>query len=308
MNVTELKRLWRGFWQLADPKIWIASTVPMLVGASLSYSVTGRFDFPWFILSLMGICLIEIGKNSINEYIDYRSGVDRNIAPENRTPFSGGKKTIVQGKLTLKEVMYISLGTFALACGVGLLIMTFKEPRVLWVGLLGILISIFYSVPPMKLAYRGLGEFAVGFTFGPLITLGIYLVMSGRFDFKVMIVGLPLGFLIANVLWINQYPDYEADMKGNKKNWVVRLGKEKGILIYGLLFILAYASFILVAALYRNLVWLIGWASIPMALRSVKIARKEFNNIPQLIKANASTIGIYQITGLVMIIASLLTR
>ena len=69
----------------------------------------------------------------------------------------------------------------------------------------------------MKLAYRGLGEFAVGFTFGPLITLGIYLVMSGRFDFKVMIVGLPLGFLIANVLWINQYPDYEADMKGNKK-------------------------------------------------------------------------------------------
>ena len=60
--------------------------------------------------------------------------------------------------------------------------------------------------------------------------------MSGRFDFKVMIVGLPLGFLIANVLWINQYPDYEADMKGNK-NWVVRLGKEKGILVYGLLFI-----------------------------------------------------------------------
>ena len=71
MNVTELKRLWRGFWQLADPKIWIASTVPMLVGASLSYSVTGRFDFPWFILSLMGIYLIEIGK-TINEYIDYK--------------------------------------------------------------------------------------------------------------------------------------------------------------------------------------------------------------------------------------------
>jgi 1,4-dihydroxy-2-naphthoate octaprenyltransferase len=97
-------------------------------------------------------------------------------------------------------------------------------------------------------------------------------------------------------------------MKGNKKNWVVRLGKEKGILVYGLLFILAYASFILVAALYRNIIWLIGWISIPLAFRSVKIARKEFNNIPKLIKANAGTIGIYQITGLVMIIASLLTK
>ena len=45
MEIAELKRLWGGFWQLADPKIWIASTVPMLVGASLSYSVTGGFDF-----------------------------------------------------------------------------------------------------------------------------------------------------------------------------------------------------------------------------------------------------------------------
>ena len=92
MEIAELKRLWGGFWQLADPKIWIASTVPMLVGASLSYSVTGGFDFLWFILSLMGIYLIEIGKNAINEYIDYKTGVDRNIAPENRTPFSGGKR------------------------------------------------------------------------------------------------------------------------------------------------------------------------------------------------------------------------
>ncbi|HZJ57738.1 MAG TPA: prenyltransferase [Clostridia bacterium] len=308
MDTIKIKRLWSGFWQLADPKIWIASTIPMLVGASLSYSVTGKFDPLWFVLSLMGIYSIEIGKNSINEYIDYRSGVDLNIAPENRTPFSGGKKTVVQGRLTLKEVLLITLGTFAFACGIGLLIVAFREPGVLWVGLLGVLVSIFYSVPPLKFAYRGLGEFAVGFTFGPLITLGIYLVMSGTFDFKVMVAGLPLGFLIANVLWINQYPDYEVDLKGNKRNWVVRLGKKRGILIYALLFILAYASFIPVAVLYKNPVWLIGWISIPLAAKSTLIAGKEFNNIPKLIRANAFTIFIYQVTGLAMIVASLVMK
>lgn len=308
MYNVEVKRLWKGFWQIADPKIWVASTIPMLVGAALSYGITGRFSLPWFLLSLVGIYFIEIGKNSSNEYVDYKTGVDRNIAPENRTPFSGGKKTIVQGKLSLDEVLYIAIGTFLIACGIGLIIVIFREPKILWVGILGVFISIFYSVPPFKFAYTGLGEFAVGLTFGPLVTLGMYMVMSGSFDYRVMIVGLPIGFLISNVLWINQYPDYEADKEGNKKNWVVRMGKEKGIVVYGLLFLLAYLSLIAISILYRNPFWLLGWLSIPLAIKSVRIAREEFNNIPKLVKANANTVIIYQLTGLTLVIASLLAR
>ena len=308
MYNVEVKRLWKGFWQIADPKIWVASTIPMLVGAALSYGITGRFSLPWFLLSLVGIYFIEIGKNSSNEYVDYKTGVDRNIAPENRTPFSGGKKTIVQGKLSLDEVLYIAIGTFLIACGIGLIIVIFREPKILWVGILGVFISIFYSVPPFKFAYTGLGEFAVGLTFGPLVTLGMYMVMSGSFDYRVMVVGLPIGFLISNVLWINQYPDYEADKEGNKKNWVVRMGKEKGIVVYGLLFLLAYLSLIAISILYRNPFWLLGWLSIPLAIKSVRIAREEFNNIPKLVKANANTVIIYQLTGLTLVIASLLAR
>lgn len=308
MEKVEMNRLWKGFWQLADPKIWVASTIPMLIATSLAYGITGKFNLLWFIVSLVGIYLIEIGKNSSNEYVDYKTGVDINIAPEKRTPFSGGKKTIVQGKLTLDEVKYIAIGTFLLACGIGLMIVLFREPGVLWIGILGILISIFYSVPPFKFAYSGLGEFAVGFTFGPLITLGMYMVMTGTFDYKVMVVGLPVGFLISNVLWINQYPDYEADKAGNKKNWVVRLGKEKGLKIYALLFGLAYVSFILVAILYKSPFWLLGWVSAPLAVKSIGIARREFDNIPKLMQANAFTVVIYQVTGLAMIIAAILAR
>lgn len=306
MNKVEVKRLWKGFWQVADPRSWIASTIPMFVGAALAYGTRGRFSLPWFLLSLVGIYLIETGKNASNEYVDYKTGVDRNIAPENRTPFSGGKKTIVQGKLSLNEVLCIAIITFLIACGIGLIIVLFREPSILWVGLLGVFISIFYSVPPFKFAYTGLGEFAVGFTFGPLVTLGMYMVMAQEFDYRVMIVGLPIGFLIANVLWINQYPDYEADKQGNKRNWVVRLGKEKGIKVYIILFVLAYISLILVSAIYRNPFWLLGCVSIPLAVKSVKIAQREFNNIPKLVQANATTLLIYQLTGLAMMIASLL--
>lgn len=298
---------WKGFWQLADPKIWIASTIPMLVGAALAYGLEGKFHLLWFAISLIGIYFIEIGKNAINEYIDYESGVDLNVAMDKRTPFSGGKKTIIQGKLSLEQVKHITILTFLLAAIVGLIIVFFREPRVLWIGILGMGLSIFYSLPPFKFAYFGLGEIAVGLTFGPLILLGMYVVMGGSFDYRVVMAGLPLGFLITNVLWINQYPDYEADKEGNKKNWLVRMGKEKGLKIYVLLFALAYISFIPLSLVYGNPLWLMGWGSIPLAIKAVGISRREYDNIPKLVVANGYTVMIYQISGLFMIIAGIMT-
>src|SRR5690554_2582385 len=86
-------RLWVGFWQLADPKIWIASTVPLFVASALAYKHTGQINVWWLLVSLAAVYLIEIGKNAVNEVVDYDSCVDSSITPDHRTPFSGGKKT-----------------------------------------------------------------------------------------------------------------------------------------------------------------------------------------------------------------------
>ncbi|ADD03365.1 MULTISPECIES: prenyltransferase [Thermoanaerobacter] len=306
MNKSEFWRIWRGFWQLADPKIWVASTVPMFVAASYAYRKTGKFDFLWFFISVIGIYLIEIGKNAVNEFIDYKSGVDTFVTPDKRTPFSGGKKTIVEGKLTVKETIIIAVLTMLGACLIGLIIVIFREPLVLIIGLLGILISIFYSLPPFKFSYIGLGEVAVGVTFGPLIMTGMYLVLTHHISRDILLLSLPIGFLITNVLWINQYPDYEADLKGHKYNLLVRIGKEKGVIVYAVLYGAAYLSFIVIAIVTKNILWLLSFVTLPLAVQSVKIAREYYDNIPRLIKANANTVKIYQITGFSMIIAALL--
>lgn len=308
MKETEIKRLWRGFWQIADPKIWIASTVPMAVGGALAYGITGKFSVYWFIVSLVGIYLIEIGKNAVNEVVDYKSGVDRYVSPEKRTPFSGGKKSIIDGKLTVFEAGVVALLTMGAACLIGFYIILFKEFSVFWIGITGVLISVFYSIPPFKLAYRGLGEVTVGITFGPLILCGIYLVMTGSIDLRAIVVSIPIGLLIANVLWINQYPDYEADLQGGKMNWVVRLGKKKALKIYKLLFILAYAFFPLISIILRNWSWLLGFSTAPLALQAVKTAQIYYNDIPRLIKANARTVQVYMLTGVIMVIAALMSR
>ena len=301
-----MKRIWKGFWQLADPKIWIASTVPMLVGGALAYRQVDRFEWRWFIISLIGIYLIEIGKNAVNEFIDYASGVDRYVETDKRTPFSGGKKTIVDGMLTVIETKVIAVMTMLFACIIGLYIVLYREPSILWVGLIGVLFSMFYSLPPFKFSYRGMGEVIVGTTFGPLIVTGIYIVMTNSFNLIAPIIGLPIGALIAYVLWLNQYPDYEADAKGSKNNWVVKLGKKRGVKIYASLFCLAYLLIIIIAIISNHIYWLLGLLSLPLAVRAVKVAREYYDDIPKLIEANAKTVVVYLITGVAMAIAALI--
>ena len=101
---------------------------------------------------------------------------------------------------------------------------------------------------------------------------------------------------------------YEADLKGHKYNLLVRIGKEKGVIVYAALYGAAYLSFIVIAIVTKNFLWLLSFVTLPLAVQSVKIARKYYDNIPKLIKANANTVKIYQITGISMIIASLLLR
>lgn len=301
-----MSRFWKGFWQLADPKIWIASTIPMLVGATFAYVNEKSFNFLWFLLALIGVYLIEIGKNAVNEVVDYITGADRFVTQDKRTPFSGGKKTIVDGVLTLEEAKWIGIVTIFLACIIGIIIALYWEIKVLSIGVLGVFFAVFYILPPLKLAYRGLGEFAVGFTFGILVTLGMYVTMTHNINWEVVLISLPLSFLITNILWINQFPDYEADMKANKRNWVVRLGKEKSVGVYAMLFAFSYISFILISIILKNYFFLLGFITLPLTISAVKNAKKHYNDIQRLILSNAKTVQIYILTGISMIIAIIL--
>ncbi|WP_020615464.1 prenyltransferase [Paenibacillus daejeonensis] len=303
---TTLRRRWRGFWQLADPKIWIASTVPLLIATALAYADTGSLPVGWIVAALVGIYLIEIGKNAVNEFIDYYTGVDRYVTADRRTPFSGGKKTIIDGRLTLGETALIALVTLAAAFIVGVLIAWFREPHVFWIGMIGGVLAVAYSLPPFKLNYNGLGEFAVGLAFGPLLLSGMYVMLTGRLDLKVVLIGVPIAFLVMAILWINQYPDYEADIRGGKRNGLVRIGKRPGLFVFGGLFVCTYLSLPVLAWLTGNLYWLLGLVTIPLAWRTVRSAVRHLDDLPRFLAANAGTIQLYQLMGLTMLAAALL--
>lgn len=299
----------KGLIQVADPKIWVASVIPLAAGASLAWCFgthTKPLSWIWFTLAVIGVFLVEIAKNALNELIDYQSGADPGIDEEHRTPFSGGKKSVVDGRLDLTQCAYIAFVCFALAAVIGIALVLFVEVKVFWIGLAGFVLAIMYSLPPFKLCYRGFGEIAVGLAFGPIVVLGVYVLFEGRFDWLALLVSVPIAFLIADVLVINQFPDYEVDKRCNKKNWVVRLGKERSVWLFAALLTLAYIAQIGIAVYAENFIWLLPLLTMPIAVKAVKNCRENHNNIRLLIASNAAMVRIYQLFGISFVVCALL--
>jgi 1,4-dihydroxy-2-naphthoate octaprenyltransferase len=216
-------KTWQGIWRLIDPKITMASAASMLLGAALAFR-RGPIAWGWLVMTVLGIFCIEAAKNASGEIFDWDSGDDQAVAEEDRTPFSGGKRVLVDRLLTRRQTWMVALGGYLLGAACGLAIVIGREPRVLAVGIVGVAMAFFYHAPPLKLSYRGLGELAVALTYGPLVCAGTYLVQRHQLPLDVVLASLPLALAIACFLWICEFPDRRADEKSGKRTWVVRLG------------------------------------------------------------------------------------
>lgn len=279
--------------------------VPFLLGTCIAAGSGFQIHWRYTLLAILVIILVEIGKNGVNEYYDYKSGADLYVAPTDRTQFSGGKKVIVDGVFTLRQVGWISVFCLFAAIVFGLPILVYSH-QIIWFGIAGLGLSIAYSMPPFQLSYRGFGEITVGVTFGPIIVIGAYFLQAKRIDFAPILLSIPLAFLIANVLWINEIPDVEADRKAGKMNLVAKCGRSEAFDGYRVLFILAYLSVIACAILLRNPIYLTAMITLLIALRAVRIARENMLNTQKLVAANGLTILNYLATGIILSIASLI--
>lgn len=200
----------------------------------------GPLSIPWLGLSVLGIFALEAAKNASGEVFDFDTGADLGVAEEDRSPFSGGKRVLVDDLLTRRQTWVVSLAAYATGIAAGVTILLLREPRVLGVGLVGVALAFFYHAPPFKLSYRGFGELAVGICYGPLICGGTYLVQRGTIQLDIVLLSIPLGMLIGAFLWINEFPDFRADAAAGKRNLVVRLGRRAASFAYAGVMLLAF--------------------------------------------------------------------
>jgi 1,4-dihydroxy-2-naphthoate polyprenyltransferase len=223
-----------GVWRLSDPKISLASIASMTLAAGAARHA-GDVSVTWLAITVLGILAIEVAKNASGEVVDWDTGADAAIRPEERTPFSGGKRVIVDGFLTRAQTVRVALVAYAIGIAIGVVIATLREPRVWLFGIVGVACAFFYHAAPLRLSYRGLGEAAVAFCYGPLVACGTYLVQHHRVDGLVVPLSILLGLLIAAFLWVNEFPDARADALAGKRTLVVRMGKERAARVFAAL-------------------------------------------------------------------------
>lgn len=259
---------WRGFWRLADPKVSLASFAGMFMAACFAAADT-HLQIAWLAVTALGIFCVEIAKNASGEVVDFDSGTDLNIVNADRSPFSGGKRVLVDELLTRRQTWQLAIIFFSAAIAIGLTIAHLREPKVLAIGAIGMGLAWFYHGGTLKLSYRGLGEIAVFLAYGPLTVCGTYLVQAGHVTGPLIHLSMILGLLVAAFLWINQFPDYLADLAANKKNLVVRMGRNSAAQCYVVIVATAYLWLLFVAYTYPaapGILW--GLSGLPLGVFS----------------------------------------
>jgi len=279
-----------------------ATVVPILLGAAVASRYV-TIDWFYFTLTMLGGFFLHIGTNTSNDYFDHTSGTDE--ANYNyMVPFSGGSRSIQMGLISAKGMLNLSIITFALSALIGIPLIMKAGINILYLGFIGFLSGLFYTAPPFRFASRkGMGEFLIGLNFGPLMVAGSYLVQTGgdmTQIYDATLAGIPIGLLVAAIVYVNQFPDHDGDKATGKNNLVVVFGPEKARVGYVFLVI---GSFISIIALTLTkpesfpMLSLISLITSFYSIYTIKTLYKYYDN-RLLQPANAGTIGLHFLTGL----------
>ncbi len=221
--------------RLSRPEFHTVGLFPLLLGAVAGFRVSGNFEPMALLLALLATMFIMLVTYWTGEVYDYE--VDELSARLEKNRFSGGtlvlQSTGLPRQQVLKAALMVAAVTFLV--GVGLSWGMGYGPSLFLAGMLGAMMGFFYSTPPFRWAYRGLGEIFIAIAYGWLpVAVGYYLHARIWDLSAVLTFGTPVAISIFMVILINEFPDYPADRQVAKRNLVVRLGREGAAKLYAM--------------------------------------------------------------------------
>jgi 1,4-dihydroxy-2-naphthoate octaprenyltransferase len=223
------------------PRVFTATYVPMALAGVIALQ-DGVFRPIPFILALLGVLLLQTGANFINEYFDFKRGVDDNKE-------AGQGLTLKKQELTPNEVLAGAIVTIIGGSLIGLYLLS-QSGNLLWlIGIGGVLVAVTYTAGPFPLAYNGLGEVAVAIFMGPAIVVGAYYVMDTRIDWHLVWASLPIALMVAAILHANNIRDLKSDAQVNKRTLAVIFGRKVANHEYAFLTLGAYVILVILVIL-----------------------------------------------------------
>jgi 1,4-dihydroxy-2-naphthoate polyprenyltransferase len=275
------KRLWLVFSLVRYRFFLYAGLLPYLLGAAWAYAVAGAFDAAVFWSGLGGVVLAVVGVESFNEYFDSQMGTDRVFNPDDLPPMSSW-------------AMWLGIAAFAGALAVGIYLTYRGGWPILAFAILGGLAAIFYVAPPIRWAYRGLGEAVIALSYGPWMVLGSLYLHTGTLSWGALWASLVPGLLIMALAVVNAIPDYHQDRLVGKRNLVVRLGRRRGVWLYLALAAAGLAVAVIgVAAGIFPVACLAVLLAAPLLIQSARVGVRTYESPRQFVPAIRAVVACY---------------
>ncbi len=267
--------------------------LPVVLGSVVAWIERGVFDAGFFALALVGSACVQIGLTMLNDALDYVYGTDCSTTAD-KNPFSGGSGVLSDGHLQPREMLVVVTVFYLTAAVIGAYLTLRVGIGVFEAALLGLFLSVFYSVKPLQLAYRGVGELALFLGYGPTITLGAAYVQTGHFSVVAGLAGLVPGLLMWSMILVNEIPDYLEDLRANKQNLTVRFGPARVRWLYlaSLLAVYMFIVAVIVAGVFP--VWsLLALGSAPFAWQSLRTVQRHYLDPKAMAPANMAMVMTY---------------
>jgi 1,4-dihydroxy-2-naphthoate octaprenyltransferase len=296
-------RLSLGFLTLRTTRLpfLTATLVPVALGILIA-ARQGSFDLVAALLTIIGASFVQLGLNVANDVFDTIQGADdANVTP---TQFSGGSRVIQYGLVSLRQMAALSTVFYVLAGLIGLaLLATHGSTALLVIGVVGLIVSLGYTAPPLKFVYRGLGELAVALGFGPFMLVGAYVVQTGgSLSWEPFAASIPVALLVALILYVNEIPDRRGDAHAGKRTLPVRFSPRIVIAGYNAAAIGAYVALVAGVAIgLLPLPVLLMLLTIPLARQVSRGLEPNYDNPYGLMAVMGVNVKLHLVAGLLLL-------
>jgi 1,4-dihydroxy-2-naphthoate octaprenyltransferase len=243
----------------------IAGLLPYGLGAAVAFYSQGWFNFYWFLIGLVGLFFVLMGVEAWNEFFDWQIGTDQVFQ--------------LDPKPVTYRAFFVGLAAFFVALMVAIFLTLNLGVAIIVLSLIGFFAILFYLGPPIKLAYRGLGEIIIALSYGPFLILGSYYIQTQEIDFTLLFVSVLPALLLFAISILNEVPDYFQDRIVGKRNICVRIGQRNTVRLYGGVLILFYIVILvgLLRGLFPTFSWLV-LVCLPISLMGYLTGMRNYDN------------------------------
>ncbi len=281
LNIMNIFRFWL---KNSRTKALPQSILPAILAVCMA-SRSENFSIYLGILAVLGVVFGHLSMNLFDDYFDYKvkgSEFRDKMAREGVRARIAKCDYLTSGAANLQQLFVACLVFGLVSICLGFIIFLHRGDVIVYYAIATAIIGISYSGAPLRLSYRGLGELVIGLMFGPLLMTGVYYSACGTMDWSVIFISIPIGLLVANIVYSHAIMDYEPDKKVGKMTFAVLLKTKKRMLAaLSILLSISYLSVIAgIVTGYLSLYYLLILLTLPMAF-SLYYMMKEFVKNPE---------------------------